>query len=83
MNYQLVIRTCGCGCGRSFKILPESPCKYFSSACDPSYKPKPVDPQVVARVKRESKKIYGDSYGGYSEFDGKDDLTLPDIEKID
>lgn len=34
-SYQLVERTCKCGCGETFKVLPSSQSFYASSSHDP------------------------------------------------
>ncbi len=82
MDYSLIRKICKCGCGREFRVLETSTCEYYSSACS-GIQPKPVDPQVLAKVRREAKKIYGESYGGYNEIDGKDELTLAPKDELD
>lgn len=85
MSYSLEERTCQCPaqCGLKFRVLPSSPCKYYSSSHDPNWKPKPVDQQVLAKMKRESKKYYGDTFGGSELIEEKEDLTLTDIDEKD
>lgn len=36
MNYSLEIRSCMCGCGHTFKVLPSSSMKYSSITHDAS-----------------------------------------------
>lgn len=64
-------RQCRCGCGRSFKVLSTSSSYYFSVTHDPNYKPQPIDNTLLMKVKRASKKLYGD------------DMTLTDKEDED
>lgn len=39
-------RTCECGCGKKFKVLPSSPTKYATRRCNPS---DPENPKKILR----------------------------------
>lgn len=80
MKYILITRRCKCPCQREFKILESSKCEYYSSACS-GIPPKPVDQAVLAKVRRDAKKYYGDTFGGSELIE--ENLTLTDETEKD